>query len=534
MTDARATSWWGWGWADRWPDADARQNLVAMLEGLHGLRGRPAEPPDMNSLLLPPCRVDVPAALQNWVSTAHEARVRNTWGRGFMDILRGFQGDFSVAPDAVARPRSAEDVRELLKWAQSVGAVVIPRGGGTTVVGGVTLPARSERPVVVLDMTGMTAVTHVDPVSRLARIEAGATGPQVQAQLAAHGFSLRHYPQSWEHSTVGGWVVTRAGGHYATGRTHFEDLVAGVEMVSPAGEYQTRVLPGSGAGPCPVRLVAGSEGTLGVVTAAHVRVQTTPAYRSQASVFFTDFDSACAVARQIAQLGLWPTNLRLLDANEAALNQVADGSQQVLLLAFEDDVATAERLELALNIALQAGGTCPAGPRHRTQAPGSTSSDASVIWKNAFFDGPYLQSLLLSFGLVADTFETACTWSAFPALHAALRAATQPIFDAAGGGKLSCRFTHVYPDGPAPYYTFLCQSEPATQEAIWRSIKTAVSDVLSAHGATITHHHAVGRLHRPWYEIERPALLGPGWNAMRRVFDPAGILNPGVLTDDEE
>lgn len=526
----RVLNHWAWGWAEKWPDFDARKNIAAMLGALHGLEAELREPVELDAIVLPDSLVRIPPELSQIVSAERDLRIRSTWGRGFPDIVRGFEGNFSAAPDAVARPATNDEVAAVLRWCERENLAVVPRGGGTSVVGGVTLaPNARYAGRVVLDLGAMTAMRALDSVSRHATIEAGATGPTIAAHLAPHGLSFRHYPQSWEHATLGGFIVTRAGGHYATGRTHIDDLVAAVEMVTPAGTYTTRLLPASGAGPCPVRLVCGSEGTLGVVTAATIRVQARPVYRSSVSVPFDNVDAAWAAARAIAQSNLWPVNCRLLDATEAMLNHVGDG-RPVLLLGFEDEVPTNDRLEQAYALARKAGGS-EAVARHRQASADTTDADATTQWRDAFLGGPYLQSVLVSFGLVADTFETATTWAKYPVLDAALRAALEPVFAELGGGVLSCRFTHVYPDGPAPYYTFVCASKHGQQIENWRRIKGIASDVLNTHGATITHHHAVGRVHRPWYDQERPPLFAEAWNSVRATFDPAAIMNPGVLTD---
>ncbi len=522
----RARSHWAWGWDDRFPDADGRALIAAGVHAMHGLEATARDPIPLAQAAIPEPEIAPPASVGAEVFHDAESRARATWGRAFPDIVRGFAGDFCSAPAFVLRPRSSAEVAEALAACSAARIPVVPRGGGSSVVGGVS-PARGGTHAV-LDLTALAGVHEVDEVSRLARIGAGTWGPGVTAGLAPHGLVLRHYPQSWEHSTVGGWVATRAGGHYATGRTHIDDLVAGVEMVAPSGTLRTGPLPASGAGPAPDRLVLGSEGTLGVITAAWLRVQVEPAYRSSVSVLFAEIGAARDAARAVAQSNLWPANCRLLDAAEAALNHVGPGGP-VLVLGFEDAVPTRSRLDDALGMARACGGTELGPPRHREGERRADGSDAGEQWRGAFLEMPYLQSVLVSLGLVADTFETATTWAGVDALDAALRQATAPIFAELGGGRLSCRFTHVYPDGPAPYYTFLCQSRHGRQIEDWWRIKSAVSDVLLEHGATITHHHAVGRTHAPWYVRERPALFGEMLAAVRRVADPAGIMNPGVL-----
>jgi len=532
-------SFWGWGWADKFPDAEARRLLAQQLGALTGGAGlalAPRDPPSLDAVTVPRSRLEVPPALAGFVSARADERVGHTYGKSFRDLVRGFAGDFEAAPDLVAHPKSEDEIEAVLSFAADHNVAVIPFGGGTSVVGGVE-PAFGKgatyRGAISLDLRGLDRVLEVDPVSRAARIQAGATGPGLEAQLAQHGFTLRHFPQSFEFSTLGGWIATHAGGHFATLYTHIDDLTESVRMLTPSGLYETRRLPASGAGPGPDRLVLGSEGILGVITEAWMRVHARPRWRASASVHFRELKAAVAAVREIAQAGLYPANCRLLDQREALLNRVAADGSHVLLLGFESaDHPLAPWLERALAIAGAHRGICPRGPVLREEGAKSGHEGAAGSWRSAFLEAPYLQSALVSLGALVDTFETACTWDRFDALHAAVTAAVEDaLVRACGGGLLSCRFTHVYPDGPAPYYTFVAAGRPGAELEQWAQIKRAAADTLAAHGATITHHHAVGRLHRPWYDRERPPLFAAALRAAKATLDPKGILNPGVLLD---
>jgi alkyldihydroxyacetonephosphate synthase len=395
-------------------------------------------------------------------------------------------------------------------------------------------------------------VLEVDTVSRAARIQAGANGPTIAEQLNPYGLALRHYPQSFEFSTLGGWIATRAGGHYATLYTHIDDLVESVRMVTPAGLFETRRLPASGAGPSADRFVLGSEGAFGIITEAWIRVQSRPRWRASASVQFDRFEDSLVAVRMLAQSGLFPTNCRLLDPAEAMLHQIESSGRSVLLLAFESSDHPVEPwMERALSIATDLGGdgdepkyttdfvhsmapraSALPPPPPRTDRPPTVEHDAAaaLLWKRAFLDAPYVQSALVSLGVVCDAFETACTWKQFPALHEAVNQAVESAMKSAcGAGILTCRFTHVYPDGPAPYYTFVAPGRKGAELAQWASIKAAASAAVLANGGTITHHHAVGRLHRAGYESESPTLFGAALAAAKEKLDPSGILNPGCL-----
>lgn len=470
-------------------------------------------------LRLPAIRAEVPAAWREFASASEAERAAHTWGKSYCDRIRGFRGDFSAAPDVVAAPRDERELSLLLEVAEREQWSVTPFGGGSSVVGGVEPRlGPSHRAAVSLDLKRLDRVLEVDDVSRAARIQAGVFGPALEDQLQAKGFTLRHFPQSFEFSTLGGWIATRAGGHFATLYTHIDELVQAVRMVTPRGLWATRRLPASGAGPQPERIVLGSEGALGVITEAWMRVQLKPTFRAGASVHFASFDSAVAAVREISQAGLYPANCRLLDANEVMMNGVAFDGSSVLVLAFESaDHDVGPWLARAVAIAASHGGAA------REKAAGEA-------WRASFLKGPYLQDALICLGVLADTFETACTWAAFPALYERVTGAMSAALErVCGGGLVSCRFTHVYPDGPAPYFTFVGRARRGAELEQWAELKDVAMKTLLEAGGTATHHHAVGRVHLPGWRAERPEAYARALAAMKRELDPAGILNPGVL-----
>jgi alkyldihydroxyacetonephosphate synthase len=383
------------------------------------------------------------------------------------------------------------------------------------VVGGVE--AGVDGPAVCLDLGALDEVLEVDEVSRSARIQAGANGPRLEAQLAQRGMTMRFFPQSFELSTLGGWIATRAGGHFATGPTHIDDLVESVRAVTPAGLWESRRLPGSGAGPSPDRMLLGSEGVLGVITEAWVRVQPRPEFRASRGVSFDSFIEGVEAVRALGQSGLGPSNCRLIDADEARFTGAADST--LLVVGFEStDSSVDALLERALEICRSCGGSV------RDQSSGSVGD-----WREAFIRMPYVRDMLVRLGVLADTFETAITWERLAALHESVVGATR---DALGEPcRVTCRFTHVYPDGPAPYFTVLAPARRGDEEAQWWEMKRAASDAIIAAGGTITHHHAVGRDHRPWYDRQRPDPFASALRAAKAAVDPAGLLNPGVLID---
>ena len=530
---SRRQSFWGWGWEDKFPGPDQRRNIGQQAKQLLGLEELELlDPPALSDIEIDEPAIDPPDGIADICTRGKRARARHTYGRGYRDIVRGFRGNFEGAPDFVAEPTEVDQIRRLLDWASSEGVAVVPFGGGTSVVGGVEGGAiEGYRGVVSLDMRRMDELLEFDSESGAAHIQAGATGPRVAEQLEGTGQMLRHYPQSYEFSTVGGWIATRSGGHYATVYTHFEDFVESVRMVAPGGEMVTPRQAASGAGPDPDRMVAGSEGILGVITDAWIRTQDAPDYRSKASFGFDDFDDGVAATRALARSNLHPANCRLLDAREAMLNGVAFDGSSILLVGFESPNApTSGVMEAAVELARDFGGELRDEPSHRTPDGAAGGESTQSSWRQSFFEAPYLQNTMVSLGVLADTFETACTWSQFEELHERVVRTTLEVLDeVCGEGFVSCRFTHVYPDGPAPYYTYLGPAEVGSEIDQWREVKSAVSDVLSEMGATITHHHAVGRTHKPWYDDERPDLFADGLEAARSTFDPERIMNPGVL-----
>jgi alkyldihydroxyacetonephosphate synthase len=401
-------------------------------------------------------------------------------------------------------------------------------------VGGVEPRVGDGYPAAVsLDLKRLDRVLEVDPASRAARIQAGATGPVLEAQLKEQGLTLRHYPQSFEYSTLGGWIVTRAGGHFATMLTHIDDLVESVRALTPAGVWESRRLPGSGAGPSPDRMLIGSEGTLGVVTEAWVRLQDRPRWKATASVPFPDFATGAAAVRALSQSGLWPANCRLLDEGEAALNGAATAGA-LLVVGFESaDHPVDAWMERALELCADHGGTSAGSSSSGSEAEGA-GDEAAGAWRSAFLQMPYLRDSLIAAGILADTFETAITWDRLDGFVAEVRErVTEALREECGAGSVTCRFTHVYPDGAAPYFTIVAPARRGSEVEQWDTVKAIASETLIAAGGTITHHHAVGRDHRPWYDAQRPEPFAQALRAAKRAVDPQGLLNPGVLIDPD-
>jgi alkyldihydroxyacetonephosphate synthase len=548
MTERRLKHW-GWGYEDQTPSrAELEQAAVGIRERL-GFGGEIEEPVPLESVELRAPRLEPPEDLGDLFTDDKYERVSRALGKAYRDVVRGFRGEFANPPDLVALPRDESEIETVLSWAESEGAAVIPFGGGTSVVGGVEARL-GDRPVVALDLRRLDRVLEVDAESMAARIQAGATGPVLEEQLREQVLTLRHFPQSFEYSTLGGWVATRAGGHFATLYTHVDDLVESVRAITPRGAWESRRLPGSGAGPSPDRALIGSEGILGVIAEAWMRVRPRPEFKTSCGVEFDEFLAAAGAVREISQSGLHPSNCRLLDALEAGTTGAGSGEKSLLVLGFESAHHPVEApMDLALAIAREHGGTPgevstkspstglkqdPEG-RNRPVDPGSPVG----AWRSAFLFAPYLRDTFVACGVLSETFETAITWDRFEEFHAttmeAVRAKVAEVCGAPAEGhgapRISCRFTHVYPDGPAPYFTVMAPAVRGGEVEQWDEVKSAAAEAVMEGGGTITHHHAVGRDHRPWYDKQRPAPFAAALRAAKRELDPAAVLNPGVLID---
>jgi alkyldihydroxyacetonephosphate synthase len=514
---------YGWGFENTGLSDSEREQLFRFVADRLGVEPRVTPPPRAADISLRAPRIAVPAALESVLTSEPYERLLHTYGKSYPETVRAFARDFANAPDLVALPQSEADVAAVLDWTSGAKIAVIPFGGGSSVVGGVE-PAVGDgyAGAVSLDLRRLDRVVEVDATSRAARIQGGVRGPAIEAALKPHSFALRHYPQSFEFSTLGGWIATRSGGHFATLYTHIDDFVESLRTVTPAGVMESRRLPGSGAGPSPDRLIIGSEGTLGVITEAWMRLQGRPRFRGDAIFGFPDFLPAASAVRAIAQAGLFPSNLRVIDNDEAGTYGVNAYEESLLVLAFESpDHPVDAWMDRAVELVQDHG-----GHRH-------TDESAGLRWRTAFIRMPYTRELTVPMGVIGDTFETAITWDRFDTFHGAVRKATAEALKEATGheGTVSTRFTHVYPDGPAVYYTFAVRGAPGRLIEQWRLIKTRASDALIAAGGTITHHHAVGRAHMPWYRAQRPHLFGKALEGAKRALDPAGIMNPGVLAD---
>jgi len=474
-------------------------------------------------------------------ATDAATRLRHACGQSFPDCVALRTGRVAAFPDGVVFPESAADVVLAVRAAAAGGVDVVVRGGGTSVVGGVTVGER-DRATVVLSLDRLGGMLGLDEVSRLATFRAGTYGPAVEEALAARGLRLGHEPQSFELSTIGGWIATRSAGQRSTGVGKIEDLVAGVEVAGCDGLWRLPPLPSSAAGPELRRLVIGSEGRLGVITEATLRVRAAPEHEAGGAVLLPGWEEGLATCRALVQEGVPVEVLRLSDADESSF-AVSLLHLPPALGAVVRRVLGSRRFGAGCLLLLGWSGTprevarARAAARRRWRGAGGLGLGARGYrsWRRDRFRHPYLRDALLSAGWGVDTLETAGCWSTLPLLHERVRGAFGDGAKALGVRVAAlCHLSHAYRDGASLYFTFLWPLAQGRELAQWQELKARATEALLAAGGTLTHHHGVGTMHAPYLstEVERP-----GVGLLRAVVaaaDPAGVLNPGVLLGDDE
>ncbi len=449
----------------------------------------------------------------------HETRLHRTRGKSTPDLLRLRAGDGSDSPDAVVRPGTHEEVAAVIAWAVERHVALVPFGGGTSVVGGLAARRDGFAGVVSLDLVRFDRLLTVDTDSMTATLEPGLRGPQAEALLAEHGLTLGHFPQSFEYASIGGFAVTRSSGQSSAGYGRFDSLVVGLRVATPQGELTLGSSPANAAGPDLREVVMGSEGAFGVVTAVTVRVRRVPEVKVYETWRFDSFADGTAAMRAVAQSGVLPTVLRLSDENETSINlatpdQVGgeSGGGCLMITGYEGTQQSVDARRTACSSLLESVGGRSLGEDER--------------WSTGRFSGPYLRDSLLDVGVLVETLETVTFWSNLQRLYDAVKAA---LTGALGEGTLVlCHVSHVYETGASLYFTVATKqaADPLEQ---WLAAKAAASDAMIDNGASITHHHAVGRDHKPWLAREIGPVGVGLLRALKAELDPAGVLNPGVL-----
>ncbi|MGA8330959.1 MAG: FAD-binding oxidoreductase [Mycobacterium sp.] len=519
-----------------WGDPDHATTLSASVRSLLsqalGITAAPAAELDADQVALRPSRLAAShrAAMAAIVGADHcrvgdRDRLLHAGGKSTLDLLRRKDSGVQDAPDAVLLPASDDEVAEILRYCSQHGVAVVPFGGGTSVVGGLD-PLRGDFDAVVsLDLRRFDQLLAFDEVSGEAEFGAGVTGPRAEQLLGEHGFSLGHFPQSFEFASLGGYAATRSSGQDSAGYGRFDDMIRGLRAITPAGVLDLGRAPQSAAGPDLRELIIGSEGVFGIITRVRVRVHPAPQATRYEAWSFPDFATGTAALRAVTQTGTGPTVIRLSDEAETAVNLATTesiGENQITggclaVTVFEGTAAHTESRHAETRAVLEAHGGISLG-----EAP-------AQAWERGRFGAPYLRDALLAEGALCETLETATDWSNIPALkNAVTEALTSALAESGTPALVLCHISHVYATGASLYFTVVAgqRGNPIEQ---WRAAKTAAGNAIVSSGATITHHHAVGADHRPWMRDEVGELGVQVLRAVKSTLDPAGILNPGKL-----
>jgi alkyldihydroxyacetonephosphate synthase len=534
------------GWGDEatihpLPDSAARYLAALVGEGL----SIPDAPFEAVLVSVPasrlPGQMGQTQGLPLQIITDPVERLRHARGQSLPDWIALRSGRISAFPDGVTYPASIEDVRALLDFARRTGTRLIPYGGGTSVVGHIN-PRPGDAPTLTVDLSRLKRLTKLDEASRLATFEAGVSGPDLESQLRARGYTLGHYPQSFELSTLGGWIATRSSGQQSYHYGRIEDLFAGGHVETPIGPLELPPLPASAAGPDVRQIILGSEGRFGIITHATVRVRRLPEAESFHAVFFHDWDAGAAAVKEIAQAGVPVSMLRLSDAQETESTLMLSGRDRLVAWA-DQGLRLAgygpERCLLLFGVTGGRGATERARQRvaEIARAHGGLLAGTAIgeIWRKTRFRTPYLRNTLWERGYALDTLETAVPWSAVMPTAAALKGALHDgLAEAGESGLIFAHLSHVYADGASIYVTYLFRraADPAETQSRWQTLKAAASRVVVAHGGTISHQHGVGVDHAPYLVAEKGEVGMKLLEAARRALDPKGLLNPGKLFPD--
>ena len=542
MMDKSTLRWNGWGLCDA-PDVlgDNAEGIWQWLGSYFGMGTLPHTPAvALEQASLPPSRLNASqqqelAAIMDAQRIVVEDRERayHARGRSYHDLLHLRAGRLQTAPDAVAYPATAAEVQALVAHAVENDIALVPYGGGSSVVGGVTpAPASAQRAVITVDMALMNQVLDINKTDMVTHCEAGIYGPHLERCLQEAAVTLGHYPQSFEYSTLGGWIASRGAGHQSNKYGKAEDWFVAATLATHKGMWHTETFPKSAAGPLLRDLVPGSEGVFGIITDAWVRIHELPEKREYRAWFFQDFESGVNATRALLQHDVPTAMVRLSDADETFFYSVLHGGADVaengpmgfclMLVGFEGDAATVEYGAARAETVLREYGGADMG------------ASLGAAWLETRFETPYLRDPMLDRGLGVDTIETAVSWERLPQLHQAVRKTLTEVIAANGPQNdtksiVMSHLSHSYRTGASLYFTFVFPRSGEDDIGQWQTIKTAASDAIVAAGGTISHHHGVGEDHRDWMKTEKGPVANALLHALKREIDPTGVINPGKL-----
>ncbi len=546
--------WWGWGNLDKTFDLEERENLLPFLMERLGFTPdrQHFTDPTLDEFTLPQPRIPDEAFRKleetlgkDNVSSQPFHRISHSMGKSYRDLLRWRLRQLERPVDVVVWPREEREVIFTLDLAKKYNLMVIPFGGGSSVTGGVeALGAERYSGVISVDMARMNRLLRVDPTSHTATAQAGIQGPDLEEGLNAQGFTMGHFPESFHHSSLGGWIVTRSAGRMSTGYGKIEDMVISLKMATPEGIISTKRTPHTAAGPSLLDLCIGSEGTLGILTEATMRIRPYPNVFDYHGLIFRNFPAGVSAIREILQADVLPACIRLSDRSETALAQAVrstggsplkrkaenmvlrllasrgysfdDGA--FMVIGFEGEREKVDETRAAaLTICRKLGGF------HLGTSPGKQ-------WYRSRYDMPYFRDMLLNWGIMVDTLETATTWDNLLHLYGEVRRAIREAIEEGGkSGIIACHVSHSYKEGASLYYTFLAPMEEGNELGQWLRVKRAATDAICEYGGTITHHHGVGYEHAPWMEREVGREGLRVLQSLKSTLDPQGIMNPGKL-----
>jgi alkyldihydroxyacetonephosphate synthase len=546
--------WWGWGNLDQRFDVENRDNIMPFLRENLGMdfESERFTDPSLEEVDIPNPRIaeDVLGKLREVcgpenISTGKFDRVSHAMGKSYRDLLRYRKRKIERPVDVVAWPRSEDEIVKILQLAEEKNLAVIPFGGGSSVTGGVEPMAKDKAGVICMDLARLDRVLRVDATSQTAVIQAGALGPEIEEQLNEQGYTLGHFPESFDHSALGGWIATRASGRQSTGYGDIEDMVLALRMVTPRGVVDTRKVPSSAAGPSIMQLCIGSEGFLGVITEATMRIRPVPEVLDYRGLIFRNFAAGVSAVREMMQQGMVPTCVRLSDRTETALAQAfrsttgptwkkkaedtalkllakrgfsfEDGAFMVIGLEGKREDTEDLRVEI-LRLCRKLGGF------HLGTNPGKQ-------WFRSRHETAYFREQLANWGVMVDTLETATTWDNLLHLYGEVRSAMRAVLEEGGSRcMVACHLSHAYREGASLYYTYFApMAEEGREEEQWEQAKGAASEAIMEYGGTITHHHGIGYEHAPWMRQEVGELSLKAIEAVKGVMDPQDVMNPGKL-----